>query len=119
MSKLIRWNQPAVTNVVKSGDFITFGRRGGATKVPPEVISVIPDMDLTQNVLMTPYDTSVHFKYADTYAVTSINDGLVFDTATGILSGTPTALDNHNPIVTATNSFGSVASLSFNIAVTA
>ena len=117
MNKLIRWGQPNQTNVVKAGEWIVPAKGTGSGQ--PRWLGDIPDLDLTQNVLMTPFDTSVYFKAATSYSVTSINDGLVFDTATGILSGTPTNLDNHNPIVTGYNSHGSALSNAFNIAVTA
>jgi len=49
-------------------------------------------------------------------AVTTLPDGLVFDPATGIISGTPTTVEFFPVTVTLTNAFGSsVVQLSFNI----
>ena len=68
----------------------------------PIFVSTIPDMTLTINVLMTPYDASVHWIGDITlYGITSINAGLALDTATGIISGTPTAESANNPIMDA------------------
>jgi len=88
--------------------------------IKPVLISAIPNLTLTQDVLMTPYDTSVHFVgQVDTYALTLTPTGLSFDTGTGILSGTPTSTGSTNPLVTATNVNGDAASNVFNIAVIA
>jgi len=80
----------------------------------PIFASNIPDMILTVNVAMTPYDTSVHWIGDITlYGITAINSGLSLDTATGIISGTPDTLGENNPIVDADG----VDSNVFNIAV--
>ena len=82
----------------------------------PILISTVPDINLTQNVLMTPYDFSQHFIGDVTlYGLTVTPSGLSFDTATGILSGTPDTLSSTNPIVDADGTNSNV----FNISVSA
>jgi len=88
---------------------------------PPLLIAEVPDFSLTQDVLMAPYDFSDHFAgVAITgYTLTATPTGLAFDTATGILSGTPTAAGSTNPIVSAVNANGTTGSNVFNISVSA
>jgi len=87
---------------------------------PPVLMTNITDEAYTQNSAITTKAVSSHWAGAPTgYTITALNEGLAMDPVTGDITGTPTAVDNFNPIVTATNDNGSTESNVFNIMVTA
>ncbi|MFM0198579.1 putative Ig domain-containing protein [Paraburkholderia fungorum] len=52
------------------------------------------------------------------YAATGLPAGLIINTSTGTISGTPTASGNYTPTITATDSHGATGSASYTIAIT-
>lgn len=129
MGTLLRWGQPAVTNVSR-GRSIVAGRKRTGLKlkhiVPQKIVNNaapvfgttdIPDQSYATGVAITPLDISAYFTNATAYSMTIPVSGLVFDTATGILSGTPDSLGSYNPKAGATNEYGSAESNVFNISV--
>jgi hypothetical protein len=84
--------------------------------IGPDINNVI----FAQGVDIGAFDFSVLFTGTNlVYAVVgSLPAGLNFDTATGILTGTPTGLENENLSITATNSKGVATSNTFNMQIT-
>lgn len=121
MNIFIPFGQPNQTNVVKvtNGKAVLVPNKPAHAK-PVFIDGPVPDLVLTQGVLMTPVDYSVYFAgNVDSYLLSTVFTGLHFDTATGILSGTPTNLGGANPYVGATNVYGFVDSNLFSMSVVA
>ena len=105
---------------------ITATNSGGSTSftisitvndVAPSALSYNSPNAFTKNSVITPLNPSVSGGAVVSYSISpNLPDGLNFDTATGVISGTPTTISGTaSYTVTATNSGGST---SFTISIT-
>jgi len=103
-------------------DFTSIDYTGGFTDPVPVFDGTVADINLTQDVEMTPVDLSLNFTTGgavSAYSVTSLPIGLNLNKDTGVISGTPTNISSFNPIVTGTNGYGSDDTNVFGIDVLA
>lgn len=95
--------------------------QAAAPSNPPVLIAPIPSREFVQDAAIAAFDTGAYFTGATSYALTgTLPAGLSFNTGTGVISGTPTAVETATGLyVTATNADGSTDSGTFFIRIVA
>lgn len=98
---------------------------GGASTTPVAFSGTVPDQSLTEDVAAGSLDLSTYFSGTETpftYTLQSgtLPAGLSLNTSTGVVSGTPTAVETQNIVVRATDQDSNTADTnSFEIDVAA
>jgi hypothetical protein len=103
-----------VASIPVNPDVVTFG---GDTPSNGTVLSYILSKTVTP-IVFSATSTSTTTPPTYTASIPFVNYGLVFDSATGILSGTPTAsLSSTTVTITATNIFGTTATTTIVVTI--
>jgi hypothetical protein len=103
-----------VASIPVNPDVVTFG---GDTPANGTVLSYIVSQTLTP-LVFSATSTSTTIPPTYTASIPFVNYGLVLDSATGILSGTPTAsLSSTTVTITATNIFGTIATTTIVVTI--